>query len=80
MKIEIKNRWNTKLLFEINTESLKICVESAVKINANLYNADLRYADLSNANLYNADLYNADLSNANLYNADLDFSCWPLKK
>ena len=41
--------------------------------------ADLRYADLSNANLYNADLryadlYNADLSNANLYNADLRYA------
>ena len=56
---------------------------------ANLYNADLRYADLSdanlryanlrNANLRNADLRyanlsNADLRKANLYNADLRYA------
>ena len=73
---EIKNRFTGEVLFSAECESLKICVEAAVKGNTNLYttnlyNADLSNADLSNANLRNAYLYNADLSNANLRNADL---------
>lgn len=36
-----------------------------------LYDADLRYADLSGANLSDADLSYADLSDANLSDADL---------
>ncbi len=46
--------------------------------NANLRYADLSDADLSNANLRYADLRNANLSDANLSDADLDFSCMPL--
>ena len=78
---EIKNRFTGEVLFSAECESLKICVELAVKGGANLSNANLSYADLRNANLsnanlsnadlYNADLYNADLSNANLHNANL---------
>ena len=68
---EIKNRFTGEVLFSAECESLKICVELAVKGNTNLSNADLRNADLSNADLYNANLHNADLSNANLHNANL---------
>ena len=39
--------------------------------NANLCDADLRYANLRGANLCNADLRYANLCNANLRNADL---------
>ena len=73
---EIKNLFTGEVLFSAECESLKICVELAVKGGANLSNADLRNAnlhnaDLSNANLHNANLYNADLRNADLYNANL---------
>jgi len=81
MKIEIKHRWTGTILFALETESLKLCVEAAVKSKvslngANLYGANLDGADLNGANLYGADLYGAnlygaDLTSANLYGADL---------
>ena len=71
----------------INAEKLKEILDKHKKwLNnedggeyANLYNADLRYADLRYADLYNADLRYADLryadlSNANLSNADLRYA------
>ena len=66
MKFEIKSRWDSKILFELEIGSLKLCVEAAVKSGANLYGANL-----SRANLSRADLYGADLSGANLYGANL---------
>ena len=71
MEVEIKSRWSGNVLFSLETESLKLCVEAAVKSVADLRNADLRNADLSNAELSNADLRNAELRNADLRNADL---------
>jgi len=81
MKFEIKHRFTGSVIFSLETESLKLCVEAAVKsranlYNANLYSANLRCADLCSANLrcadlYSADLYSADLCSANLYSADL---------
>ena len=43
-------------------------------IRANLWNADLRYADLRGACLWNADLGGADLSGADLRDADLEYA------
>jgi len=54
MKVEIKHRFSGKVIFAIETKSLKLAVELAVGQNA----------DLRNANLWNADLWNADLRNA----------------
>ena len=71
MKYEIKHRYSGNLLFSLETESLKLCVEAAVKSGANLYGADLYGSNLSGANLYGANLYGADLSGANLYGANL---------
>lgn len=79
MKIQIKSRYDADtVLFEHDCEnnSMKITLETAIVVNANLRGADLRGADLSNANLSNANLrganlYGANLSNANLYGADL---------
>jgi len=78
---QIKSRLNGSVLFQAETESLKLCVKAAVSAGANLRNADfqgadlrdadLRNADLRNANLRNADFHGADLRNANLQNADL---------
>ena len=67
MKFEIKNRFDLSVIFSLETENFKICVEAAVSSRANLYGADLSGADLSGANLYEANLYEADLSGANLY-------------
>ena len=64
MKFEIKHRYNGKVIFSLETKSLRLCVEAAVKSGADLYRANLSGADLSGANLYGA-----NLSGANLYRA-----------
>ena len=76
MKFEIKHRWNGNVLFSLETESIKLAVEAAVKSDANLRDVDLGDADLGDANLYGANLgganlRGADLGDANLGDADL---------
>jgi len=66
MKFEIKSRWNASVLFSLETDSMKLCVEAAVKSRA-----DLSGADLYGAYLYGAYLSGANLSGANLSDADL---------
>lgn len=56
MKFEIKARWSTSVLFSLETESLKLCLEAAIKQRADLGGADLYGADLRGANLYGANL------------------------
>jgi hypothetical protein len=73
IKIEIKNRWTGKILFEYSKENntlLETLLE-AIKRGADLSDANLRGADLSDADLRGADLRGADLSDANLSDADL---------
>ena len=69
MKFEIKSRWNCEVLFSLETQSLKLCIEAAVNSRADLRGANLYGADLCSANLYDANLYGADLRGANLYGA-----------
>ena len=71
MKFEIKSHYTGSVLFALETESLKLCVEGAMKSRANLSGADLSGANLSRANLSGADLSRADLSRADLSGADL---------
>ena len=71
MKIEIKTRWSGSVLFSLETDNIKLCIEAAVRAGANLSGADLSGANLSGANLSGADLSGADLRNANLSGADL---------
>ena len=71
MKFEIKSRFSGAVLFSLETDSLKLCVEAAVKSGANLSGADLRGAHLYGADLRGAHLYGADLRGAHLYGADL---------
>jgi len=71
MKIEIKSRFDGSVLFALETESLKLCVEAAVKSKANLSGADLRDADLSGAYLSGANLRSANLRDAYLSGAYL---------
>ena len=71
MKFEIKSRFSGAVLFSLETDSLKLCVEAAVESRANLSGAYLYGANLSRANLSGADLADANLSRANLSGAYL---------
>lgn len=76
MNFEIKSRFDGSVLFQLETESLRLCVEAAVKSGAylsgaNLIGANLIGAYLIGANLSGADLSGADLSRANLSGAYL---------
>ena len=71
MKIEIKSRCSVSILFSVETESLKLAVELAVKDGAYLSGAYLGGADLRGADLGGADLRGADLSGADLRGAKL---------
>ena len=46
MKFEITNRWTGSVMFSLETTSLKLCIEAAVKSGANLDGAYLRGANL----------------------------------
>jgi hypothetical protein len=70
MKFEIKSLWTWAVIFALETESMKLCVEAAVKSGADLRGADLRDADLRGADL-RGDLRGADLRGADLRDADL---------
>ena len=72
MKFEIKSRWSGSVLFSLETDSLKLCLEAAVKSAANLYGANLKGANLEGANLEGADLKGANLEWANLEWANLE--------
>ena len=77
MKIETKHRITSSVLFSLETESLRLCLEAAVKEgadlrDANLEDANLRGADLEGANLEGANLEGANLRGANLEGADLE--------
>ena len=75
MKFEIKHRWTGAVLFSLETDSLKLCVQAALKAKADLRGADLRGADLWGANLREANLWGADLRGAKGINKSL---CTPL--
>jgi hypothetical protein len=67
-KWEIKNRWTGDIMFQSNKTTFREVVEEN---KANLYEADLRGADLREANLYEADLRGANLRGADLGGANL---------
>jgi hypothetical protein len=74
MKIQIKHRFNSSILFEHECEynTIKETLIQGIKTGANLENANLENANLRNAYLQNANLENANLENANLQNANLE--------
>ena len=72
MIFKIKNRFTGHVLFSLETESLKLCVEAAVNDGANLDGANLDGANLDGANLRGANLRGANLRGANLDGANLD--------
>ena len=71
MLCKIKHRLAGTVLFSLETESLRLCVEAAVKLKVDLSYANLSYADLSKVDLSYANLRYADLSYANLSYAKL---------
>ena len=71
MLYEIKHEYSGEVLFSLECGSLRLCVEAAVRSEANLRGADLCGADLRGANLYGANLCEADLRGADLRGADL---------
>jgi hypothetical protein len=74
MKIEIKNRYNDKMLLCGEYESIKDCLEKnrgANLVDANLRGADLRGANLGGANLEGANLRGAYLGGAYLGGVNL---------
>jgi len=71
MKIQIKNRFTDKVIYEGEAQTLKDLVGIAVKDGANLDGANLRSANLDGANLDGANLRSANLDGANLYGANL---------
>ena len=74
MIFEIKHRWKGSVLFSLECESLKLCVEAAISSGADLRDANLRDANLLGANLRMADLFGADLRGADLRSADLRYA------
>ena len=72
MIFEIKHRLSGNILFSLETESLKLCVEAAVKSETNLDGAYLGGENLGGANLGGANLDGANLDGANLGGANLD--------
>ena len=78
MLIEIKHRFSGEVLFSLETESLRFCLQAAVKGGADLRDAYLRGADLRGAYLRGADLRDADLGGASLRDAvHSQLTLWP---
>ncbi len=74
MLFEIKNRFNGEIIFELECDSLKICIEAAIKQSANLSYANFRDANLRGANFSGADLRGANFNYANLSDANLIYA------
>jgi hypothetical protein len=76
MKIQIKHRVNSSILFEHECEcnNIKLTLIEGFKANADLSNADLRNCDLRNCDLSGSDLRNCDLRNCDLRNCNLSGS------
>ena len=52
---KIRHRFNGSVLFELDCDSMRACVEAGLKTKADLRRADLRGANLSDADLRDAD-------------------------
>jgi hypothetical protein len=73
--IEIKNRFNEKIMYAGNYRNVKeLIIEENIK---DLRHADLRYSDLTDADLRYSDLTDADLLFADLSNSDLRYADLP---
>jgi len=68
---KIRNWTAHEVIYELKCDSLKKCVESAIKNGISLQNADLRWAKLEGANLQWAKLEGAKFRGAYLQGANL---------
>ena len=66
MIFEITNRWNGAIIFSLETESLRLCVEAAVKQNINLRDSNLRGSNLRGSDLRGSNLRGSNLRDSNL--------------
>jgi hypothetical protein len=71
VKFEIKHKITGDILYSVETETLGLAVEKAVRSNVSLRSANLQGADLHGADLHGADLQGADLQGADLHGAYL---------
>ena len=74
MRVEIKNRYDGKVILYGEYQSIKECLEKnrrADLCGADLYGANLSGANLCRANLSETNLRGANLSETNLYGANL---------
>ena len=71
MKFEINNRWNGSVIFALETTSLKLCVEAAVKSKTDLRDSNLRDSNLRDSNLSGSNLSGSDLSGSDLRGSNL---------
>ena len=71
MKIEIKNRWNGRIICSGEFENQKECIVDAVGRGADLGDADLGGANLAKANLMEANLNEANLRRVTFRRANL---------
>ena len=74
MKFEIKNRWNGSVLFSMECDSFRVCVEAAVKSGVNLSGSNLSYSNLSGSNLSYSNLSYSNLSGSDLSYSNLSYS------
>src|SRR3990167_9547506 len=70
MKFEIKHRFTCAVMFSLECETMKLCVEAALKHRG----SNLRGSDLSGSDLSGSDLSGSDLSYSNLRGSDLSYS------
>ncbi len=77
IKLEIKNRFTGKVLFEFETENntIKETLKQALLSGANLRNADLGGADLGGADLRNADGENIKIEKIVLFDNLYIYQC-----
>ena len=68
---------SNKILFEDDSDNLKVCLQNAVQNHADLRGAELRGANLWGADLWQANLRGADLRGANLRGAKITNVLWP---
>jgi hypothetical protein len=71
MLIKIKSRYDGRVLYECECESIRECLQKGVAADANLARANLAYANLAYANLAGANLADANLARAYLTGANL---------
>src|SRR5229473_3872218 len=71
MLFEIKSWYDGSVLFSLETDSLKLCLEAAVKSGSDLRGSNLRDSDLRGSNLRCSDLRGSDLRDSDLRGSDL---------